>query len=169
MLRWAVLEHDGPVAIRYPRGGDGSCVAYENVDITNDPVFCHRSGADVALICYGTVMDTAMQAAELLSQQGVEASVIRLRSVKPLPINELLVLLGDCANVFVVEETMAGSGISQALCAALNTEGCHRRVMGIDLGDQFVTHGNIPALYAHCGLDAKTIAKKILEVRRIEK
>lgn len=165
MLRWAVLEHDGPVAIRYPRGGDGR---YEIADVQGGSVCCHRTGSDVALICYGTVLDTAMQAAELLSQQGVEASIIRLRSVQPLPIDELLTQLSDCSYVFVIEETMSGSGISQALCAALNKDRLHRSVMGFDLGDQFVTHGSIPALYTHCGLDAKSIAKKVLEVRRIE-
>ena len=168
MLRWAVLEQDGPVAIRYPRGGDGSCDVYANSEVRNSPVCCHRNGSDAALICYGTVLDTVMQTAELLSPQGVEASVIRLRNVQPLPVNELLAQLGACSDVYVIEETMAGSGISQSLCAALNGDGGHRTVMGFDLGDQFVTHGSISALYAHCGLDAKSIAKKILEVRQIE-
>ncbi len=168
MLRWAVLEQDGPVAIRYPRGGDGSCKAYENSGNSCNSVCCHRAGSDVALICYGTVLETAMQTAELLSQHGVEASVIRLRSVQPLPVRELCAQLGDCTDVFVIEETMSGSGISQAVCAALNSDGRHCKVTGFDLGEKFVTHGSIPALYAHCGLDAKSVAKKILEVHQIE-
>lgn len=169
MLRWAVLEQNGPVAIRYPRGGDDSCKAYLNAEETGGSVCCHRTGADAALICYGTVLDTAIQTAEILSQHGVEASVIRLRSVQPLPVSELRAQLGNCTDVFVIEETMSGSGISQAVCAALNADGNHRRVVGFDLGDKFVTHGSVSALYAHCEIDPKSVAKKILEARRIEK
>ena len=167
MLHWAVKEHDGPVAIRYPRGGDRG---YSHSAWT-DPahaVYCHREGKDVTIVTYGTMLQNAMDAADLLAQQGIEASVLRLLSVAPLPVEQILPYLSQDSYVLILEETCRGSGIREELAWHIhrNLSGC--RVDGLDLGHQYVTHGALDALYEHYGLDAKSIAKYIQEVRSNE-
>ena len=160
MLTWAVKDHNGPVAVRYPRGGnrwyEDSCWPHM--------VYTHREGDDAAIITYGILVEQAVKAAELLAQHGKKIRVVRLLRVSPVPAAELKRELKGIHNAFVLEETTAASGIGQALAGLL--EGIH--VTTIDLGDGFVTHGSISQLYRHCGIDADSVAKKILEVIRHE-
>ena len=155
MLDFAVNECDGPVAIRYPRGGDGR---YTGAQFGDSGIVTHREGESCAIITYGTLINQALAAAEILSQQGLEAKVIRLTTLNPLPVDALKRALAGIENVFVVEETCNGSGI----CAAVSHEVC--KCTSLDLGGEYVTHGSIAQLYQKHGLDEMSIAKKIQEV-----
>ncbi len=165
MLTWAVQTCDGPVAVRYPRGGNG---AYEGSDWENtlNTVKCHREGDDVAIITYGTLLDNAMDAAGILAKQGIEARVLRLLNVAPLPAGEIVQKLGSCRRVVIAEETAAHSGIRHELAAALREKIPDCVIGGLDLGGEFVTHGSKAELYKAYGLDAQSIAdytKGVLE------
>ena len=162
MLRWAVKERPGPVAIRYPRGGDcgyGGCDWHGQ----ENTVVCHRKGRDVTIITYGTLLHNALEAAGLLSAYGVETTVLRLLSVSDL--QQVRGHISESKNVFVMEEVCAGSGIREALALEL---GNSFRVTGVDLGRNFVTHGSIEVLYRKHGLDAQSVCDLILEVVRGE-
>ncbi len=161
MLTWAVEEYDGPVAVRYPRGGNRG---YEANDwAANTPVKCHRQGGSVALITYGTLLSNVLEAAKLLSQKGVETTVLRLLQVDPLPIDEILAYLGNVNMVVIVEEACTGSGIKEALSWQLHAKAPELRILGRDLGKQFVTHGALNTLYQHYGLDGASLAKLVEE------
>ena len=158
MLTWAVRECTGPVAVRYPRGGNG---AYTVSDWDNrlHTVKCHRSGSDVAIITYGTLVDHALEAAEILAGQGIQTSVIRLLHVAPLPVEAIISSLGHCRRVIIVEETAAGSGIRHDLASALREIMPECVIGGMDLGSEFVTHGSKTELYKAYHLDGKSIAE----------
>ena len=166
MFRWAVEEYTGPVAIRYPRGGEGS---YQNSawrGIHGNLVVCHREGDDVTLITYGSMLDSVLSAAEILANHGIQATVLRLLSVSDLRIKEIAEKLSSKPCTVVVEEVCRGSGIRDALAFGLGKQfpGC--RVEGMDLGKDFVPHGSQKKLYEHCGLDAESIAAYVEEVLR---
>ena len=162
MLRWAVLEYDGPVAIRYPRGGDGE---FTGAEWDSDaPVVCHRTGGDGVLITYGTLVNTALKAAELLSRQGKEMAVIRLSDIQPLPVYALKAALLSQKNAVILEEVCAGSGIAEDLAWQLRQQLPDCRFHKIDLGDRFVSHGTVDQLYRSCGLDEESVANHVLEV-----
>ena len=155
MLRWAVLEHNGPVAVRYPRGAEG---AYSACAFTGDPggVYQHREGTDVTLITYGNLINNVLSAAEQLAQQGICAKVLRLLSVSGHPrLTEHI-----SGPVVVIEEAAENSGIKEAICWSLPGV----RVHGIDLGAEFVPHGDMASLYKTAGLDAGSITKFVCEV-----
>jgi 1-deoxy-D-xylulose-5-phosphate synthase len=166
MLKWAAYDMDGPVAIRYPRGGDGAFA--ESHWECGTKVVRHKSGSDIAIVTYGTLINNALSAAELLSQQGIDAGVIRLLSVEPLPTDALEAALSGYRHVLIVEETATGSGIHEALAWLLaeRVPGCS--VSAIDLGGEYVTHGSVAQLYEKHGLDAVSIAKKVGEVLACE-
>ena len=166
MLKWAVNTARGPVAVRYPRGGD--CGYSDSAWNAKENVFCHLKGTDAVIITYGTLVNNAIAAAEQLNEQGIYPTVLRLLSISPLPIRELSAVIDDGAIVVVVEEVCSGSGIAQTLCMELSDvkPGC--RFCKINLGKDFVTHGSQDLLYRHCGLDANGIANYVQEVLKVE-
>ena len=157
MLRWAVQEYGGPVAIRYPRGGDrdytGSRWSPEGMPV------CHRAGKDITILTYGTLVNNAMAAANQLREQGVEAAVYRLTDLSRL---EPTGVSGE--KFLILEEANSGSGIGGVLTAALHHAfpGCTVAVR--DLGSEFVPHGSVELLYKHYGLDGASIAELAKEV-----
>ncbi len=161
MLSWAVEEYDGPVAIRYPRGGNRG---YEANDWqVNAPVKCHRRGGKTALLSYGVLLSNVMQAAALLEEEGIEVTVLRLLRAEPLPVREILAELEGVDKLIIVEECSTGSGIKESIHWELSQIAPQLRVLGMDLGKQFITHGALDALYAHYGLDAPSIARFVKE------
>ena len=164
MLRWAVEEYNGPVAIRYPRGTEGSYTASDWHGLDGELVKCHRQGKDVTLVTYGTMLENAMAAAEVLSGQGIEATVLRLLTVSNLPAAQIAEKLSENHCVVTIEEVCSGSGIREALAWELRRMCPDCRADGIDLGRDFVPHGSVKELYQHCGLDAQAIADYTKEV-----
>ena len=158
MLRWAVEDCRGPVAIRYPRGTQGTYVASDWNGPEGSLVKCHRQGKDVALITYGSMLEQVAEAAQQLSEQGIEATVLRLLSVSDLPAEEIIDMLSGISRVVVIEEVCTGSGIREALSWEIGKINQAIRVGGMDLGRDFVPHGSQKELYRHCGLDANSIA-----------
>lgn len=168
MLRWAVKDYNGPVAIRYPRGGNRWLTEsnWENnseID-QNGLLHCPKKGSDVMLVSYGVVTENVMKASEILIQNGISAGVIRLLTVAPLPVDSLVEALGDCRRVMIVEESCTGAGIKEELAWEVQKRLPDCRISGIDLGSKFVTHGDMDALYKHYGLDASSIVRKTKEV-----
>ena len=85
--------------------------------------------------------------------------------IHPLPGEELRRYCGDGVPVFVVEETLRGSGLREAIAWELPGH----RVLGRDLGTEFVTHGAMEVLYHHCGLDPVSISELVREGLSYEK
>ena len=172
MLRWAVKEHNGPVAIRYPRGGDGVYTDSAFVpggDIAaRGAVCCHRTGGKIAIVTYGIVSNQVLQAAQMLAELGIDVTVLRLLTVSPLPVAELSAQLGNCKKLIVVEETLTGSGIHEALAWELRKHRPDLEIDALDLGGQYVPHGAVAKLYEKYGLDAASIVKKVTEVQNRE-
>ena len=166
MLRWAVSSYNGPVAVRYPRGGNGEYTG--SAWNGNDKLCCHRKGEKAAIVVYGTMLQNAMDAANLLEDRGISVSVIRLLTVEPLPAEALAACLPDHMPVFVVEEVCSGSGIREALAWELAKYKPDCKVHGLDLGKNYVAHGGVKTLYKHCGIDHNAIADTILEVLKGE-
>lgn len=105
-----------------------------------------------------------MQSAQLLAQQGIEATVLRLLTVADLPAQQVASQIIPGKPVVILEETCSNSGIREALAWELEKScpGC--LVEGKDLGPNFVPHGGQKELYRHCGLDEQSIAEFAREV-----
>ncbi len=167
MLRWAALKQTGPVAIRYPRGGNRSfegCDFAQTEDIlARGLAVRHRPGVDVTIVTYGTMLQNAMDAAESLAQKGVEATVLRCLTVAPLPVADILALKAQGGPVVIIEEACTGSGIKEALAWELMQKMPGLPIFGRDLGPGFVPHGSLEKLYQALGLDGDSLCDFILE------
>ena len=162
MLHWAVNECTGPVAVRYPRGGDAgvaNCVWTGETGVVS-----HRHGSDGAIVTYGRLVNEAMAAADALEQRGIHISVVRLARLKPVPISALEAALTGQKLVLIAEEAMGGIG--SELCSVIRDVCPETKVMLADLGDEYVTHGSVGELYRKHGLDGNSLADRFMEVRQ---
>ena len=163
MLRWAVKECTGPVAVRYPRGS--ACVLDGLCQFQGDPaqIVCTVPGETVTLVSYGTITAEVVLAAQLLKNVGIDAQVLRLLSVTHYSEEELIRMVRG-RHVFVVEEVSSGSGIKEAIAWTLSQYHVDCKVHGIDLGREFIPHGDTKSLYCLTGLDNGSIYDYVREV-----
>ncbi len=163
MLRRAVLEIDGPVAIRYPRGGeesyreDNSAGAFAEL----------RGGSDVTLCAYGTMIDPVLGAAELLAEQGVSARVIKVNCISPFFDRDVRAAFAGTSKLIVAEECASVGCVGQRLAAILTEEGTPLEKLYLcNLGKRFPPHGGTKQLREAFELDAASIAKRAMQVIR---
>ena len=167
MLTWAVEQCTGPVAVRYPRGGEGVYTAD-----AFDPqmgLVQHSDGKDAALIVYGSMLAPALDAMSILAEQGIRISVIRLTQLQPLAYRQLQDVISGISYVLIPEEVPTGSGIYEAVASSLYAAGATSKIQRVDLGTKFATHGKNQELYRHYGLDGRSLADRIKEEIRDEK
>ena len=158
------IDHEGPAAIRYPRGnGLGVDISAKPKPIEIGKSETLREGNDVALIAYGSMVAHAIQAAERLKTDGIEATVVNARFVKPLDGETILALARDFELIVTIEEAYLAGGFGSAVLELLEANGMQDKVKVIRMGvaDEIVTHGDPKVLLAAYGLDADGIAKRV--------
>ncbi len=161
MLRRAVLEMSGPVAIRYPRGGEGAFTA----DESGSDFAELRAGGDITLAAYGTMVNNVLEAAELLHGKGIEARVVKLGRISPFRGGELSRVFGGTKRLLVAEECSGVGCIGQRIAAILAEEGHEpEKLMLCNIGRRFIEQGSVQELYRQCGLDAVSLARTAREV-----
>ncbi len=163
MLRTGLLL-DGPSALRYPRG------AAVGVEIPADPEPVEigtgevlREGTGVALIGYGSGVEKALGAADIL---GDDVTVVDARFAKPLDTALLESLAREHELLVTVEEGVLQGGFGSAVLEALSDAGLAPRVLRIGLPDRYVTHGAPKRLHEEVGFTAEAIAERIEAVVR---
>jgi 1-deoxy-D-xylulose-5-phosphate synthase len=171
MLRTA-LVHEGPVALRYPRGAaEGVELPAEPAEIPIGSGELLASGERVALLGYGYGVAVALQAAEVLAGHDLQPTVADARFAKPLD-TELLerLALGHDLIVTIEENVLAGgfgSGVLEHLEDAFGDRpGERARVMRVGLPDRYVTHGKPALLREEVGLTGESVAERVLAALR---
>ena len=159
MLEQAVLHVDGPVAIRYPRGGEG---AYQG-DAGPGHAAVLRQGDDITLVSYGILINDVLEAAELLAAEGVQAEVVKLNVITPLDPELVLESVKKTKVLLTVEDSAAHSSVGERLAAAVAEAGLRVKVLCRTSGDKFVTHGALSCLKQELGLDSAGIFRAALE------
>ncbi|MEW6120517.1 MAG: 1-deoxy-D-xylulose-5-phosphate synthase [Pseudomonadota bacterium] len=149
--------HDGPSAVRYPRGsGCGAAIEPGLAPLPIGKGVLRRTGRDVALLAFGSLVAPALQAAERL-----DASVADMRFVKPLDVDLVRKLAATHRVLITLEENAiaggAGAGVAEALAAA----GIGTPILHLGLPDTFIEHGDPQAMLAACGLDAAGIVRAV--------
>jgi len=161
-----MLEHHGPAAMRYPRGsGVGADIrrAPESLEIGKAELL--RDGGEVAVVAYGSMVHPAAAAAEQLAKDGIEATVVNARFVKPLDAGLLLALARTKRLIVTVEEAYLAGGFGSAVMELLEENGLLDSVRVVRMGvpDRIITHGDPKLLLAKYGLDADGIYTRVKE------
>ena len=160
MVRQAVFEIDGPVAVRYPRGGEGAF--RENT--ADKPVVTLRQGKDAVIVTYGIQTNQALAAAELLAEKGLEVGVLKLNRISPLDGEMLEQYIGKTDLLVVAEDCCAAGCVGQQINALLTERGsAPKRLILKNLGKSFAPAGSVSQLEHRFGLDAAGIAAAVWE------
>ncbi len=160
------IEHPGPAALRYPRGnGYGVDISAKPKQIEIGTAEVLREGRDLTLLAYGSMVVPALDAAEMLKESGIEATVVNARFVKPLDEKLILKLAAETPLIVTIEEAYLAGGFGSAVMEVLESNAIQDEVkvvrMGVD--DEIVTHGDAKRLLAEYGLNAEGIADRAIK------
>ncbi|MEQ2455091.1 1-deoxy-D-xylulose-5-phosphate synthase [Flavonifractor hominis] len=161
MIRQAFYELDGPVAIRYARGGEGE---YREDSGPMGSV-CLRSGDDLTLVSYGMMINPVLECARRLEEEGIQSDIVKLNTITPLEMEPILRSVRKTGRLLVAEDVIEANCVGQRIAAAILQAGISLRSMElVNLGRRFVTHGTVPQLQKLCGLDGMSLREKAKEV-----
>jgi 1-deoxy-D-xylulose-5-phosphate synthase len=164
MVVTGVNHTSGPIAMRYPRGnGYGVPLmeeGWEELAIGKAEIL--RNGDDLLILGYGSMVYPAMQTAEILSEHGIEATVINARFVKPLDTELILPLAQRIGKVVTMEEGCLMGGFGSAVAEALLDNNVVVPVMRLGVPDTLVDHATPEESFASLGLNPSQMCDRIL-------
>ena len=165
MVVTGVNYQDGAIAVRYPRGsGVGAPLmdeGWEPIEIGKGEIL--RNGDDLLLVGYGTQVYPALQVAEILSEHGIEATVVNARFVKPLDTDLIVPLAKSIGKVATFEEGCLMGGFGSAVLEALQEHDVLVPVKRFGVPDILVDHATQNQSKASLGLSSSQMAESILK------
>ena len=159
MLKYA-QTHDGPFAIRYPRGNTAQVPAGTWPDLKWGEWERLKGGDDVVILAGGKALDYALKAAEGLSGVGV----VNARFVKPLDEGMLREVASKARALITVEDNTVVGGFGGAVLEALNSMNLRPTVRILGIPDEFQEHATTESVHARAGIDAQAIRTVLAEL-----
>ncbi len=160
-MLYTAIQHDGPVAVRYPRGsGVGVSLDWrlQELDIGKGEIM--RQGDDLAIFAIGPCVYPALEVAKQLESEGIEAAVINARFVKPIDRELISKWARKCGKVLTIEENALMAGFGSAVLECLSDHDINNmKIKRLGLSDEFIEHGSQEILRRLQGLDIESIVK----------
>jgi 1-deoxy-D-xylulose-5-phosphate synthase len=153
------LAHNGPIAVRYPRGtGEGVKMENQDIPLPIGKGEVLKKGDDVLILAIGRSVSEALSAYSTLIEQGISATVVNCRFVKPLDADLIGALAKEIPRIVTVEENVRQGGFGSAVLECLNDKGITGFLLEcIGIPDTFVEHGPQKVLRSKYGIDALAI------------
>jgi 1-deoxy-D-xylulose-5-phosphate synthase len=151
------FRHDGPAAVRYPRGSGTGVAVQDNLEtLPIGKAELRRRGRGIALLAFGAMVAPCARVADAL-----DATLVNMRFVKPLDETLLLELARTHAAFVTVEDNAIAGGAGSGVAEFLAAHGIALPVLELGLTDRFLDHGSREELLAQAGLDAPSIERAI--------
>lgn len=155
MLEFSV-NMEGPVAIRYPRGSsEAKHLRLRKFKGSNNVI---STGSDVTILAVGAMLDEALEAAEILKSKGLDVGVTNVCVIKPMD-NSWKNL--ESKLVVTLEDNALIGGFGEMFTSEYNDRDYD--ILSIAIPDQFIEHGDVPSLRKVCGIDAESVAERVIE------
>ena len=162
MLKTA-LSFNGPISVRYPRGsGVGVDITEPMQELPIGKAEVLREGKELCFWAIGSMVQSAVQAADKLKEQGIAAGVVNMRFAKPLDKELLIEHAKRYGKIVTLEEGVLAGGVGSEVLEILDDAGLLQQCAVLRLGipDEFVTHGDKKLLFRDLGLDTDAIVQK---------
>jgi 1-deoxy-D-xylulose-5-phosphate synthase len=164
MLHTAI-EHDGPIALRYPRGnGTGVSTTLKPMRLPIGRGELLREGTDLTILALGSRVITAENAAVLMAERGISATVINARFVKPLDDELILRWARRTGALITIEEGSRMGGFGAAVLELLSREGLQIPCEVLGIPDRFFDHGSQESLRNQAGISVQDLVETALEL-----
>lgn len=162
MMKFA-MKYNHPVAVRYPRG-----TAYDGLKEFRSPIELGKSeiiykGNEIALFALGSMVITAEKVADILKENGIDATLVNARFAKPFDEQCILDLSDNHRMLVTLEENVLSGGLGEHISTFVQQEGIDMDVINIAIPNAYVEHGNVEQLKKILGIDAESVAARILE------
>ena len=161
MMKFAV-GFGGPIAVRYPRGTafDGLKDCREPIKLGHSEVISREK--EIAVLAVGSMVETALKVKDILKQKGYSVTLVNARFVKPIDTDMIDELVADHSLFLTMEENVASGGYGEKVSEYVYSNYKDARVVTISIPDEFVEHGNVDLLKKQIGIDAETVADRIM-------
>ncbi len=151
------FQHDGPAAVRYPRGtGPGVAVSTDLDTLEIGKAEVRREGSEVALLAFGSTLAAALEAGDRLN-----ATVVNMRFIKPLDEACISDMAARHHLLVTLEDNVVSGGAGSAVAETLAAHGISIPLTQLGIPDQFIEHASREEQLAECGLDADSIYLRI--------
>ena len=159
-MEMAISEMQGPVALRYPRGGEGE---YQTASREEEQLI--REGSDVTIVCCGVMVNEALAAARILENRGISAEIVKINLITQKDYPVTLASLQKTGRLIAAEEVCAAG----CLGSRILSQACEKRISFqaarlLNLGKGIVAHGDRKLLMRDAGIDAESIASVAAEL-----
>ena len=163
-LHHAVYDVTGPVAVRYPRGGNE---LYSDCILENTVL---HEGSDATVVCYGAMVSESMRAQMLLDKDNLQLDIVKLWQLAPLDLTLIVESVKKTGRLIILEEDVRQGCLGQEILAGLTELGVvPEQVKLMNLGDGFVTHGSVAQLRRAWNIDGQAVYETVKELKSDEK
>lgn len=162
-LKFAV-KHNGPIAIRFPRGNAYVMEQQDDVVISYGKSEIVSHGKDIAVIAVGNMFEETMKAYKLLKKDNIDITLINARFIKPLDTVMIEEIAATHKMIVVVEEAIKKGGYGEAVASFIMEHGINTSVKIMAIDDQFVEQGMVEDLRKKIGIDYNSIYTEIREL-----
>ncbi len=162
MLKFAV-DFNGPTTVRYPRGNAYDGLKEYRADMKLgkcEPIYEEK---DVCLLAVGSMVKIAEKARMIIKDSGINCSLVNARFVKPIDTDYLKIASRSHKLFVTIEENVASGGYGEKVRTYVDDERLDVNVLSIAIPDQFVTHGSVDKLLKELGMDAESIARRVID------
>lgn len=161
MIKFAA-QHNGPIAIRYPRGSD----KLDNKELAN-PIelgkceITYESGNDALIIALGTINKAGLNICKELEKHKIFTTLVNPRFIKPVDEDLISELARKHKRIYTIEDNAKIGGFGSQIQSLLNSNDILKKVEIFALPDEFIEHGDVEVLHSSLGLNESTIIEKI--------
>lgn len=159
----ALLKDEKPAYVRVGRSAVEDVYKEDNVPFEMDKATVITEGSDVAIIACGEMVKPAVDAAGLLKEKGISATVIDMYCVKPLDEAAIIKAANNVKALITVEEHSPFGGLGSMVSQVVSRE-CPKKVINMSLPDEPVITGSSKEVFDYYGLNAQGIANKVMEI-----
>ncbi len=166
MLNYAI-QYNGPIVIRYPRGGEGKEKFLIHNKIVKGEAELLNEGEDVSIIAIGKMVSLAQKVGKKLEKMGITSDIINARFLKPLDKETILNSIEKTRNVITIEDGILNGGLGTSIIELIQKE----RIEGVEVKefgypDRFIKHGKVEEIEEIYGLTEENIAKYVEKSRQ---
>ena len=159
MLNYAVNVHEGPVAIRYPRGNTEA--EFERSEFVLGKAQNVSSGKDLAILCTGRMIVRAQEIANFLKSDGITCEIVAFPTIKPIDQASVIAAAMKCKRIITLEDGVRNGGLGYEAASILAEKEIHCKFKIFAFPDEPIVHGSVDELDKKYGMDTSAIALEV--------